>query len=252
MPPRLSVLVVTPLLAAGLWTVPSAAPQVLSPEDTARLKVYYEAIGPAVRPFSARASVAELVRPLLQLAATRSAGGAAGPAAADENRLALIALAFYVNGKDPARLIPEAAGWQRPGWRRILLGGRGDLAQHFTISAAIAAAAGAPIAQVIGVYKEIDDARRGGGFSFSDLTADRAGTAFGEMATASPDSARRLQARIADALAEAHFMPPVDGLPPDLSDREFTRRYRGDNEPAFRAVLGEIDRRIAALTIHGQ
>lgn len=239
------ILAVTMLLAAGLVAAPTAAPQVLSPEDTARLRIYYEAIGPAVEPFASRASAADLVRPLLQLAATRSAHN---PPAA-ENRAALIALAFYANGKDPARLFPEARTWRRPSWRRLMLGGRGDLSQHFTISAAIAATAGAPIAHVIGLFKEIEDARRGGGFSFSDLAADRAGTTFGEMATASPGSARRLQARVTGALVEAHIMPPVDGLPPDLSDREFTRRYRGDNEPAFRAVLDEIDRRIAALAI---
>jgi hypothetical protein len=42
-------------------------------------------------------------------------------------------------------------------------------------------------------------------------------------------------------------MPAADGLPPRVSDRELARRCRGGNEPAFRGVLTEIDRRIAAL-----
>jgi hypothetical protein len=232
------------LLAVGLTAV-RASGQVLSEADTARLRVYYEAIGPIAQRLPARASVADLLRPLVQMAARHSADR---PPAA-ENRAALLALALYVNGKDPARLIPEARNWRRPAWRRLQLGGRGDLAQHFTLSAAIAAAAGAPIAHLIGLYKEVDDARRGGGFSFSDLTADRAGTTFGEAATASADAARRLQSRVTDELSDRDILPPIDGLPPDLSDREFTRRYRGENEAAFRVVLAEIDRRIAELAI---
>jgi uncharacterized protein YfiM (DUF2279 family) len=244
--PRFPALAATLLLAVGLAAAPApAAAQVLSAEDTARLRVYYEAIGPAVAPLTARASIADLLPPLFRLATTRSADN---PLPA-EHRAALLALALYVNGKDPARLIPEARAWRRPPWRRLQLGGRGDLAQHFTISAAIAATAGAPIAHVIGLYKEIDDARRGGGFSFSDLLADRAGTTFGDTATSSLESARRLQARLTDPLADADILPAVDGLPPDVSEREYTRRYRGGNEAAFRNVVAEIDRRIAALAI---
>jgi hypothetical protein len=134
-----------------------------------------EAIGSAVERLPATASLADLLPPLFQIAATRPADRV--PA---ENRAALLAVALYVNGEDPARVIPEGRDWRRPAWRRLSLGGRRDHAQHFTISAAIAAAAGAPIAHVIGIYKEMDDARRGGGFSFSDLAADRAGTTFGQ------------------------------------------------------------------------
>ena len=52
-----------------------------------------------------------------------------------------------------------------------------DLAQHFIVSAVIAAAGGTPIAAAAGVYKELNDARDGSGFSFSDIAADRAGRA---------------------------------------------------------------------------
>ena len=63
----------------------------------------------------------------------------------------------------------------------LTLNGRHDSAQHFVISAALAAWAGEPVAEAIGLYKELDDARRGSGFSFADLAADRAGTRFGEL-----------------------------------------------------------------------
>jgi hypothetical protein len=218
--------------------------QVLPPEDTARLRIYYEAIGPAVERLPAQVAIADVATPLFRLSASRSTDN---PAPA-ENRAALIAIALYVNGRDPARLIPDAAGWRRPAWRRVALAGRRDLVQHFTISAAVAAAAG-PLADLIGIYKELEDARGGGGFSFSDLAADRAGAAFGAAATVSADSAQRLQARLARGFVDADIMPSVAGLPPDLSEREFTRRYLGENDVAFRAVLAEIDRRIAALPI---
>jgi uncharacterized protein YfiM (DUF2279 family) len=67
--------------------------------------------------------------------------------------------------------------------------GRYDSAQHFVISAALAAWAGEPAANAIGVYKEIDDSRRGSGFSFADLAADRAGTRFGEVLAWRPGNA---------------------------------------------------------------
>ena len=241
---RLPVLVAAATMIIGLGLPAASAAQLLSPEDTARLRVYYEAIGPAVERLPAGASVPDLLRPLFQLAASRSVD----KTAAAENRAALIALALYVNGKDPSRVIAEARAWRRPAWRRLPLARRRDLAQHFTLSAAIAAAAG-PLAHLIGIYKEMEDARGGGGFSFTDLAADRAGTTFGEAATGVPASARRIQARVARGLVDADIMPPVDGLPADLSERDFARQYRGKNEAAFSAVLAEIDRRIAVLPV---
>ena len=90
-------------------------------------------------------------------------------------------------------MVPEARDWPRAASRGLTMAGRGDLAQHFTVSAAVSAAAGAALADFIGLYKEIDDARRGSGFSFADLAADRAGTRLGQLATATEESARRLQ-----------------------------------------------------------
>ena len=56
----------------------------------------------------------------------------------------------------------------------MLLAGRQDLAKHFAISAAISAHSGAPLADAIGLYKELEDARGGSGFSFDDLAAEPA------------------------------------------------------------------------------
>jgi len=242
---RLTSLTALALLACA-WTAPAGAQSFeLSPRDVERLKIYHEHIAEAVARIPARASLADLVQPVMALAAARSDDRDA----IDESRAAIVAIAFYVNGKPLSVLAPEARDWPRAASRRLMLRGRRDLAQHFTISAALAATAGAPVADLIGLYKEVDDARRGGGFSFVDLAADRAGTAFGRAATIDDASARRLQARVEPGFVEADMMPDIQGLPENLSEREFTRRYRGEGEPAYRALVDEIDRRVGALAL---
>jgi hypothetical protein len=88
------------------------------------------------------------------------------------------------------------------------------------------------------------DARRGSGFSFNDLAADRAGTRLGELAQAQPlDAQQRLRA-VRD---DRELMPRWDDLPEYLSEAEFRRRFGGVGAPAYDHLLAEIDRRIAAL-----
>lgn len=235
------------MVVLGAFPAPAGTQSfTLRPAEVERLRVYHDGIVDAVAGIPARASLAELVRPLMALAAARSAER--GPV--DEGRAAVVALAFYVNGKPLSALAPEARDWPRAEPRRLMLHGRRDLAQHFTISAALAATAGAPVADLIGLYKEIDDARRGSGFSFVDLAADRAGAAFGRAATLDDASARQLQARAGVAFVEADMVPPIDGLPENLSEREFTSRYRGGGELAYRALVEEIERRIDALALY--
>lgn len=110
----------------------------------------------------------------------------------------------------------------------------------------IAAEAGTPLADAVGLWKELDDTRRGGsGFSFADLAADRAGTRLGEAAVG---DARRLQAALADA-DEPDFMPDVAALPEFLSAREFVARYGGVGAPAYERQTAEIESRIDALPL---
>ena len=224
-----------------------AAPQqtLLSKAETARVRAYNDGIVEAVKRLPQRVSLVALIEPLMALAETRSAGGKA----TDENRAAILALAVYVNGRKLAVLIPESRTWPRPEGRALTLHSRGDLAQHFTMSAAIGATAGAPIADLIGLAKELDDARRGSGFSFADLAADRAGTTFGLRATETEPKARGLQAKIETGFAESQMMPEVTGLPENMSEVDFTQRYRGIRSPEYTRMLDEIERRIAALPI---
>ena len=186
--------------------------------------------------------LAEVLGPLL-----RGAGGST-PAArlGQAYRDALLVAALQLSGRNVALLIPAAAHWPRPRPLVLTLGGRIDLAQHFVISAAIAAWAGEPLATAVGLDKEIDDSLGGSGFSFVDLAADRAGTRFGELVARRPE---RIAAAVAPGLTDAALLPSVAGLPEDMQAGEFRQRFGGPDAPAYRQMSKEIDRRIAALTL---
>jgi hypothetical protein len=178
----------------------------------------------------------EVLGPLLN--ADASPGG---------QRAALLVLAAFLAERNLTALFPEAADWPRPPPVKLTLGGRYDSAQHFVISAALAAWAGEPLADAIGTYKELADARHGYGFSFADLAADRAGTAFGELLVArSP----RLEALLAGEFSDAELLPALDGLPEYLRQREFRQRFGGPGQAAYEEQVAEIDRRLMALPLY--
>jgi hypothetical protein len=212
-------------------------------DDQERLKAYQERLAAlAVQ----NDSLVELMTPLFKLASERAKGG--DPVA--ENRAAILVLAFYVNGKGLAAIVPAAREWVRPRSRRVTLAGRADSPQHFTVSAALAAHAGVPLADAIGLYKEVDDARGGSGFSFSDIAADRAGTRFGEAATAGREAALRLQRQAGAGLRESDLIPAIKDLPDFMAEAEFKRRFGGIGAPAYQRMMEDIQRRIAGLSLY--
>jgi hypothetical protein len=131
-----------------------------------------------------------------------------------------------------------------------LLAGRDDFPQHFIVSAAIAAYAGAPLSDAIGQYKEIDDSRGGSGFSFNDIAADRAGTRFGELAVGTRASAMKLQRQVSAGVRDADILPKVSDLPEFMSESEFKRRYGGIGGAAYTSMMADIERRVAALSLY--
>lgn len=187
-----------------------------------------------------QADLAEVLGPLL-LDAGERAGPDERPAA---YRQALFVVAAQLSGKNVALLVPAIRRQPRP--LILTLQGRHDLAQHFAISAALAAWAGEPLANTIGLDKEVDDARGGSGFSFADLAADRAGTRFGELAIRQP---ARLAAALAGGLRSEGIMPATDGLPDPMQADTFRRRFGHVGSPAYRQVADDIERRIAALAL---
>ena len=164
-----------------------------------------------------------------------------------QRRAALLVLAVYLANKDLAHLIPAARDWSHPPVLTLTLRQRFDTAQHFIISAALAAWAGEPTADAIGLYKELNDIRYGSGFSFADLAADRAGTRFGQLVERHPE---RLDALLHTGFTDAAIMPPLDGLPEYLSQREFQRRVDGLNSPAYQRLTEEIERRLDAMPLY--
>ena len=217
----------------------------VSREDEVRLKAYQTRIAQMTAAGGKTGlPMDEVLRALMRLAAER------GGDAASENRAAIIALAFFVNGKGLTAVIPAAKDWPRPAARNVTLAGRHDFAQHYSISAAIAASTGSPLADAVGLYKEVDDAQGGGsGFSFNDIAADRAGVRFGELATANPGGAQKVQRAAAGRFSAADLLPEVKDLPEFMQEAEFKRRYGGIDGAQYKKMMAEIERRIAALTM---
>ncbi|MCC7007717.1 MAG: hypothetical protein IT184_02770 [Acidobacteria bacterium] len=213
--------------------------------NLAQWRAYHERLVDVASQLAPQSSLVDLLQPMLALAETRGRTGDA----AEESRSVLLAVAFYVNGWPISAVVPEARAWPSPARRTIVLRGRGDLAQHFTVSALIAAMAGEPLAAMIGLYKELRDARGGSGFSFSDLAADRAGTIFGQVAGTSDESAHQLHRKVAAGLTEDAMMPAIAGLPDNLSEAELTRRFGGVGGAAYNTLVAEIDARVGRLPL---
>lgn len=220
----------------------------LAPEEQQRIVIYYAAImhrfpllagGPT--------SLDQLLQPMFALAGQRTAEG---NDAASENRALLMALGVAINGSNIKHLVGSEkaatiATYSRP---HLVLRGRNDLVKHFIISAAITAAGGGGLADMIGVFKEVDDSRGGSGFSFADLLADRAGVSFAELALG--DHARNVQDYMGTRPSEAGYMPGFTQLPEGLMELEFKSRYEDLDSATYALVNEEIERRINGCAIH--
>jgi hypothetical protein len=216
----------------------------LPPARVDGLRRYHEALVAAVRRERRPQELTDLMAPLFVLAQSRSRAGADAVA---ENRAALLALAVYASGRPAAAWWPAARSWPPIPPRGARLAGRADFPQHFLISAALAAEAGGPLADALGLMKEVGDTQGGSGFSFNDIAVNRAGARLGELAVREP---QRVQAWLASAPASDTLLPDVSDLPEFLSRREFESRYGGVGAPAFEALRAEIEARLAALALY--
>lgn len=217
-----------------------------TPDEQERAQAYNRRLVEisAAYPPGSSVSLALLMPPIFELARARSERPDADPVA--ENRAALLTLALFSTGQRWSKLLPSARAWPQPLPRMVTLAGRDDFPQHFLVSAVLALEGSGPLADAIGVYKEVADSRGGSGFSFNDIAADRAGTRFGLLAK---DAPRSLQALLRVGLHELDFMPGVADLPEFLSAEAFQQRYGGIDAPAYRQMMAEIEARIAALPL---
>jgi hypothetical protein len=222
--------------------------QYLFPEaDARRMLAYHEELARiADRSASFHNSLASVLPPLFHLASTRTAEGGKPQ---EENRALLLTLALHALGMDIGRFID--APREPPDIKQHLtLLGRHDLVKHYLVSAALTVSAGSGLAGAMGVFKELDDSRRGTGFSFPDLLADRAGIRLAEMATGPAPQARLLQQRMAGTLSESDFMPAIDDLPEGLMELEFRQRYRDLDSENYRLVEEEIEQRLLRCRVY--
>jgi len=118
-------------------------------------------------------------------------------------------------------------------------------------SAAIAASAGAAMAEVISIYKEVHDSRFRTGFSFTDIAANQAGSLLGMLATRSGRDARLFQDIIKDSQASTDYLPPV-GTYDGMTEAEFIEAYGSRDSEAYQARLAEITDRIATSPIYAR
>ncbi len=220
----------------------------VSPADQQRLVFYKQFLSAYIHQSarSHRVPIYDLMQAVFAEAHTRSSA----QSAAAENRAAIIMLATYVNGINITSLVPAVRKFSRLDRRKVTLQGRHDLAQHYILSAAISATGGSALSNMVGMFKEIEDSRYGSGFNFSDLTADRAGTRFGEMATRSHEDAIRMQQRLLSLRHEKTLLPYIADISRGMRDTEFTQRYGNTDSATYQDMVLKIDRRIAGLEFY--
>jgi hypothetical protein len=225
-----------------------------TPWDNSRVSAYYARLRELDQrlPTSLPSSVADYLGPLFRLAHDRSAGG--DPVR--ENSSALMALAIFLGdyrfGKLAGVSLDPELRERTPHSRNIQLGGREDLRLHFIVSAGLKLLTDQGATAAIGEFKELLDAGRGGsGFSFIDLTADRAGIRFAEVCTQSAESARRSQERFSGTPSEDLFFPSVADLPENITRARFERQFGGLDSNRYQELVREIDRRISRCPAYG-
>jgi hypothetical protein len=234
-----------PELAAGLKS--RSYGMLFSVADRARVQAYYNELHRMEGKLGGRrVSLEKVLPPMFKLAGWRAVEQGDLQA---ENRAMLLTLAMYVLGIDIGRYV-DAPVESRHLRMFLTLLGRHDLAQHFTVSAALTVSAGGGLANAAGLFKELDDSRGGTGFSFDDLLADRAGVRLAKLATGNLQQAEMLRQRMSSGLSESDFMPSIDSLPPAIMELEFKRKYRDLDSEKYRIVDDEIERRIQSCRIY--
>jgi hypothetical protein len=193
---------------------------------------------------------------LLEIAFAYAEDNSHGTDAVLPNRAAILALGKILGDDNVARVggrdldlgPPDARLALR---RRILLGGRGDLSQHFWVSAALAALADESRSLAVGLSKEEMDSTPGGsGFSFVDMAANCAGIRLAAAATRTERAAHTMQARIRRGVEVSDLLPSLRGLPEGITRDQLQADYGGLGGAETRRLLGEIDRRISELPLY--
>jgi hypothetical protein len=194
-------------------------------------------------------TLSEIFQPLFRFAEQRTITKGEPEA---ENRALILTLAAYSVGRNVGKFISNEKLMATPkfGRVRLTLAGRADLAKHFLVSAAITVSGGTGLANLAGIFKEMDDSRGGSGFSFADLAADRSGVKFAETAIASSNQAKLVQQQMGSSTTESDFMPNIENLPEGIQELEFKQTYQDLDSASYRMIEAEIERRINLCRIY--
>jgi len=227
---------------------------VLSPLEKKLVILYTNRIAQIAPPKKGRTmlTLAKFMQPLFKLAKERSEGDK-DPVM--ENRTAILAASLFASSADLFLVLGKNAGVvRRPKIhpRQVSLSGRRDLMLHFLTSAGLALTTGPERAGKVGVEKELSDSRGGSGFSFVDLTANRAGIQLALTATAFAEEAHLIQARMSRIKKDTDIMPSTAGLPEGLNESEFMRRFENTESKSFLRISKAIDERIIRCPVYWQ
>lgn len=217
----------------------------VSAREARRLLFYQEKLVETAAAFPesvSTVSLNDLLKPLFLFASINSAGGA-DPVA--ENRAVFIVLSAYITDFSLEQLIGSNREVPTPRNLVVAIERREDLARHVIGSAAIAASAGATMAEVLSVYKEVHDSRFRTGFSFTDIAANQAGTMLGMLASRSREDALLFQEQMMDSDSATDFLPSL-GTYDGMTEAEFIDLYGSRESQAYQERLEEITGSIAA------
>jgi hypothetical protein len=217
-----------------------SAELLIPPEDQARILAYAERLDSLVKqhPHGSTIALPHILAPLMLLESPHH-----DPVI--ENRAAITALGAYLAGVSLPRLLKgNSQSIRRAPPVLLSLHGRQDFAEHFTIAAALTVNGNGRLANALGLIKEEEDARKGSGFSFTDLAADRAGVQFGERATG--DAAARVRQHLLTSRQDIDLMPVFSDLPEFMPQAEFERRFGSVGSARYQVLIKRIDARLAA------
>jgi hypothetical protein len=235
--------VVAIVIGAALWGLLSGTSAELSRATELHLQRMIAA-GPNLPPGDARFGA------LLQTAFASIPGDFSRKSAVQQNRAAILAwgiavghprLARFVGLNPDSELVRRAAALGQV----TTLQKRADWPKHYALSAALAVLEHPLVSDAGGLMKEQLDALTGGsGFSFGDLTADRAGVRFASAATGSESVAKAMQLRLQDGFAVDDFFPPTVDFPENLTVDEFRRDFGGVGSERYWQELSKIEKRL--------
>ena len=170
-----------------------------------------------------------------------------------ENRAAIFGLAIVLGHEGIEQLVGQTVTpEQRKQLARTIgtarLRDRQDWARHFLVSAATELLADRVTGDTMGVFKESIDSQAGGsGFSFADLLANMAGMRFAERATASEQSARRVQMSLSEGFRVDSVFPFAADLPEGIPADSFERDYGGVEGAVYARLVRELEYRLQEM-----